>query len=111
VKIAQHEQLEVMSLQVERFTVADTLSLLQSQFEGARLTLLVGSDVVYTFQHRWPELEVLLFSTDLIIGLRENDTVQNMEKIMSSLERIHGQSIVYSVVTTPYAHLASSKIR
>lgn len=110
-KTAQHKQLEVINLPVERFTITDTLTLLQSQFTGARLALLVGSDVAYTFQHRWPGLGTLLSSTDLIIGLRENDSVQDMEKIMKSLERTHGQKIVYSIVTTHYAHIASSKIR
>jgi nicotinate-nucleotide adenylyltransferase len=111
IKTAQNKRLGVMSLPIERFTIAETLPVLQEKFNGARLALLVGSDVVHTFQYRWPGLETLLRSMDLIVGLRSDDTVHDIEALMTSLEMELNCTITYSLITTPYAHLASSQIR
>jgi len=107
----QSERLRVMSLPMERFTVTDTLAILQSKFEDTRLALLVGSDIARTFQHRWPGLGTLLRTTDLIIGLRDKDAPEDIEKLMAFLEVKHGCKITYSILVTPHAHVASSKIR
>jgi len=110
-KTTQSAQLRVISLPMERFTVTDTLAVLQSKFEGARIALLVGSDIVHTFQHRWPGLGKLLHAADLIIGLRDKDAAEDIEKLMASLEVKYGCKITYSILVTPHAHVASSKIR
>lgn len=110
-KTAQYQRLQVMSLPIERFTVADTLAVLQSKFKDARLVLLVGSDIVDTFQYRWPGIDTLLHSVDLIIGLRDSHTAQDIAKLVADLEAELKFQIDYSIIITPYAHLASSKIR
>ena len=94
-----------------QFTVRQTLPELSIKFHGADLTLLLGSDVVQTLTHRWQDLDILLENVSLAIGMRDGDNSDEIEKIMTNLQKDLGLVIDYKLIQTPDSHLASSQIR
>jgi nicotinate-nucleotide adenylyltransferase len=104
-------QLEVMQLDLAQFCVGGTLPELQRRFPDAELTLLVGSDVVETFAYRWPGLEKLLAAMSLAIGLRDNDTAEEVADLIAQLEHEYSIAIRYKILPSPHEHLASSDVR
>ncbi len=114
-RLATHDtpEFEVLSLASLRFDVAHTLPQLVQQFHGAELVLLVGSDVAQTFGRRWPGLEVLLSTVELVIGLREGDDQAAIEMLMGQLQEAYPMLTPrYRFVSAnPYAHGASSRVR
>jgi nicotinate-nucleotide adenylyltransferase len=103
--------LEVHLLGSEQFTVKDTLPEVRRLLGDAELTLLVGSDVVHTFLHRWDQLEVLLTDVSLAIGIRVTQTREEVIDILQQVEKRHEMTIHYTIIETAYAELASSKLR
>jgi nicotinate-nucleotide adenylyltransferase len=101
----------VVHLNHERFTVHDTLPLLQQRFADCELTLFIGSDVVRTFLYRWENLDTLLREMPIAIGMREGDTTDEMATIIGSLEKDYGFTIRYTVVNSPYSDVSSTQIR
>lgn len=108
---ATHSHIETMSLETPRFTVKDTLPEIEQRFADATLTLLVGSDIVRTFLHRWEGLAELLTRTSLAIGMREGDTIEDMDTVINHLERQYGIAISYAFIHTNHAAVSSSSIR
>jgi nicotinate-nucleotide adenylyltransferase len=106
-----YDALEVKTLPNEQFTVQHTLPLLQEMYPSNRLVFLCGSDVVKTFLYRWEGLTTLLEQTDVIIGLRGNDTKQDMAKIFDELKASEGIAARYIVLRSPRHHLAATMVR
>lgn len=99
--------LEIMTIGHHQFTVAKTLPLLEDAFPSARLTLLIGSDVVKTFDYRWPGLEELFSRMPLVIGLRADDTKEMIEDSFSTLRFFPR----YHILDSPHPSATSSNIR
>lgn len=109
---AGHPRLEVLALPGQQFSVAKTLPQLQHYFAGARLSLLIGSDVVRTFAYRWPDLETLLAELELLIALRSSDTQQGVENHMQAVqETVPAVRVRYQLIGSPHARASSSRIR
>jgi nicotinate-nucleotide adenylyltransferase len=105
------ENLRVMHLGDETFTVHGTLPQLREQFGDCELTLLVGSDIVRTFLYRWEGLNVLLRQMPLAIGMRTGDSPDEMRAIIGGLEREHNISIPYELIDTQHANISSSQLK
>lgn len=105
------KDLRVAQLASDRFTVGDTLPELLDMFAGAELTLLIGSDVARTLTYRWDGLPDLLASVSLVIGIRGDDTPEEMAAIITALEKDYDMPIVCTIVQTEHAGLASSQIK
>lgn len=103
--------LSVKLLQSPRFSVQDTLPELQEMFDGAKLVLLLGSDVVRTFKYRWPGLEDLFASAELAIGLRGEDTKEEMTELLKECAQDYGTSVTFHILPSPRAKLASTQVR
>jgi len=103
--------LQVMRLASEQFTVEQTLPELHKAFGDSNLTLLVGSDIARTFLYRWEGLDTLLADVSLAIGMRSNDSSDEITNIMSQLERDYCNLIDYTLISTQDADIASSQIR
>lgn len=104
-------KLSIFSPASSQFTVRDTLPELRSRFGDAELTLLVGSDIVRTFKYRWQDLELLLQDMSLAIGMRAEDTKDDIAIIIEQLEEQYDTRIRYNFISTPDGHRASSHVR
>jgi len=109
--IQNNDKLEVLSLSSQQFTVGETLSELQNHFPNTNLTLLIGSDIVHTFTYRWSGLETLLKEIAFAIGIRTNDSQDELEAIFEQLETEYSTTIARSYIVTKNAHVASSQFR
>lgn len=103
--------LEALHIMSSPFTVTHTLPELQQLFPQAELTLLIGSDIVHTFDHRWEGLDELFKTMPLAIGLRSGDTGEGIRAILSRHAHDRGISIRHTLIQTPHAHVSSSAIR
>jgi nicotinic acid mononucleotide adenylyltransferase len=80
-------------------------------FHDASFTLLIGSDVVKTFDYRWDDLGTLLRTVSLAIGMRDGDTTNDIIAIIDSLQKQYNLEINYTLINTSHSHVASSRIR
>jgi nicotinate-nucleotide adenylyltransferase len=103
--------LRVATLSSSQFTIKDTLPELQKMFPSTELTLLVGSDVARTFSYRWENLDALLASVSLAIGMRAGAAPEEITALMHKLEHAYNMSIQYALINTEYAGLASSQLK
>ena len=76
-----HPEFKVMELVDISFNIERTLPKLQTVFKGKRLVFLFGSDVIKTLGS-WPNVDRLLSSADLIIGLRSKDDRKQIKAII-----------------------------
>ncbi|MDB5167062.1 MAG: Cytidyltransferase-related protein [Candidatus Saccharibacteria bacterium] len=104
-------KLSVVRLSSEQFTTKDTLPELKTMFPDASFTLLLGSDVVRTFTYRWQDLDILLSSVTLAIGMRNNEKANEIVTILTDLEKTYHIKIDYTLIYTEHGHLASTHIR
>jgi len=103
--------MNVIHLSNDRFTVRDTLPLLREQFSDSELSLFVGSDVVQTFLYRWENLDAILREMPIVIGMRAGHTSNEMATVIDRLEKDYGFAIRYTLIFAPYAGMSSSQIR
>lgn len=104
----EHKALSTFMLDHKRFTTADTLPALRSLLPGADLILLIGSDTAQTFSYRWPGLRQLLQEMELAVGLRGDQTEQNIKNILCNL----GWPVRFKVVAVPeYSHASATNAR
>ena len=102
--------LSVTTLTSDRFTVEQTLPELYRRFEGAKLSLLIGSDVVSSLG-TWEGIRTLTSNMSLVIGMREADTVSTVELTLRQIGQSQNISVRYSLIETVHADVASSRIR
>lgn len=81
--IKPHPQFDIIELVDVNFSVDRTLPKLQKQFEDDQLVFLFGSDVLAGLQS-WPKVERLLSETELVIGLRHQDSREDMHKLIEA---------------------------
>ena len=104
-------KLKVVTLPTKRFTVHETSPLLQAMCPQDRLVFLCGSDVVKTFLYRWEGLKELLQSTDIIVGLRGEDTYSQIKAVFEELEQKESIKISYNIIKSPKHYLSSTSVR
>ena len=95
---------EVYRARQPQFTIAQTLSQLQRQYPRTTLSFLMGSDIVPGLA-MWPNLNQLIEHHQLIVGMRQPQDRQEIETILRQL------GAMYTIVTTPHAHVSSRQIR
>jgi nicotinate-nucleotide adenylyltransferase len=109
--IKDTQKLSLFNPSSTQFTVRDTLPELLSHFGDAELTFLVGSDIIRTFPYRWHDLDILLSDVSLAIGMRTDDTKDDIVSIIKQLEDQYNLPIRYTFISTPDSHRASSHVR
>jgi nicotinate-nucleotide adenylyltransferase len=109
--IAGIDGLSILEPTSQRFSVNTTLPMLHNAFQAAHLTLLMGSDIVKSLASDWQELTTLLSDVSLAIGLRANDTRDEITAILTKLEQDLDVKIDYKIVDTTDTQVASSKVR
>jgi nicotinate-nucleotide adenylyltransferase len=108
--IQSNHKLRMYRSNSARFSVNETLHELTTTFANSTLTLLVGSDVAVRI-HLWPEISRLMKICHLAIGLRDGETISEIERALDKLAAITSQPNNYSFITTPYAGVTSSQLR
>jgi nicotinate-nucleotide adenylyltransferase len=109
--IANYANIRVLTLGSEQFSVKDTLPALQRIFPNAELVMLMGSDVASTLMYRWEDVKQLLEQLALAIGVRHGDMPEGVAHIMQQLEERYNHPVRYTLIPSPHAKLASSRIR
>ena len=104
-------KLKVVTLPTKRFTVHETLPLLQAMCPQDRLVFLCGSDVVKTFLYRWEGLKELLQTTDVVVGLRDNDTYTQIKAVFEELEQQESIKITFNIIKSTKHYLSSTSVR
>ncbi len=105
--IKKYQNIELLALPFQTFTVPETLPLIQQKAGQARLAYLCGSDIVKTFAYRWPGLTQLTREADILVGLRVGEDEAMVQTVMSSLDN----DVTYQIIASPKPHLASTTIR
>lgn len=104
--IQDNSKLHLLELADAQFSVKTTLPKLEARFTNTELFLLIGSDIACHSLPHWSQLEQLLAQMQLIIGVRTNNSRQEVEDMLCSLP-----SARYVVIDSPHAHVSSSQLR
>jgi nicotinate (nicotinamide) nucleotide adenylyltransferase len=99
-----YRQFEVMELVDVNLTVNKTLPKLQKQFAGHQLVFLFGSDAAVTIPH-WPNVEKLLKSSEIVVGLREQDARAGIESRIAAWP----VAAIHTTIFTSFAPEVSSR--
>jgi len=102
-----HPQFHVMELTDVSFSIGNTLPKLQQNLPDSQLVFLFGSDVVPDLP-KWPYVARLLQSSELVIGLRQQD---DAETIKNQIENWQTQPKALSIFTSFAPTVSSSKVR
>ncbi len=108
--VATHPKFSIIQLPSSQFTVSATLPLLRNMFIGAEFTFLVGSDIIQKLS-LWPNLDTLLQSASLAVGMRSGAKTQDIKSALATIEKQYNLTINYTLVYTDHSHLASSHLR
>lgn len=101
------KNIEIEDLNCDKFSVSETMPLLQQKYPDYELVFLLGSDVVKTFVYRWQGLQDFLANLDLAIALRKQDKQSEIEQIIKDLN----MPCTYNFIQNLHSQLASTKIR
>lgn len=102
-----HNRLDVLELEDISFTPGRTLNRLKRRFKDAQFILLFGSDVVAGLPS-WPGVEHMLIETELVIGARDEDKIEDLVNAMRDWE-VQAQSTHVLASCKPY--VSSTSIR
>lgn len=105
-----HQGLRAARLRSQQFSVRQTLPELRQLGRGAKLTLLIGSDIVPGLPH-WPDITDLLEDVTLAIGLRAGTGEGEIQSCLQDLSQALAMPIRHMYVRTSMPHIASSQIR
>jgi nicotinic acid mononucleotide adenylyltransferase len=67
----------------------------------------MGSDIAKTI-NRWPDVDQLCSSNELVVGLRKTDTEQEINEVILSLSK---KPVKYFIIKSPIPNITSSNIR
>lgn len=93
------------------FTVAKTFPEILGQFQQDELTLLLGSDIIKNSLIHWQDLDILLQNVNLAIGMRQHDTLTEIQTTIKQIENRYVIPVNYTVVHTAYADMSSTNLR
>lgn len=105
--LGPHPQFDMLELVEVRFSVERTLPTLQKRFPGVGLVFLFGSDVVPGLAD-WPNAELLLETSELVIGIRSRD---DSAKLRETIERWPIQPRMLTMFASYAPEVSSGLIR
>lgn len=103
--LAPHGSFGVLELPDVRFTVERTLRRLRTLFPEAEFVFLLGSDVAVSLSS-WPQFDVLLARSEMLIGMREQDELRDIEAAIAGWP-VHPSEII---ILDSYAPGVSSRV-
>ncbi len=102
-----HPKLEVLETDDVSFTVNRTHRRLGLHFKDAQLVYLIGSDVAMHIG-TWENSHKLLSNSELIVGIRANDTTGSVHSHLATLPIAHNR---LHVLDSSAAHISSKEVR
>lgn len=105
--IKNYKKIELLTVPAKTFNIPETLPYIQNIAGTDRLAYLCGSDIAKTFIYRWPGLDLLTATADILIGLRVGEDKGSVQNNMKEL----GEQVSYEMINSPKPHLASTAIR
>lgn len=94
-----------------RFTVLETLPVLQARFKGSEIYFLMGDDMLHHFTDaQWPHIDEFVRAMRLIIGVR-NRGINEVADQIKLIEETRGVHINYQTFHSSFPTSASSNIR
>ena len=108
--IHRRPQLAVVVLPDDQFTVQKTLPQFEQLWPHDELWLLVGSDIVGTFQ-AWPDVDELFRRVKLLVGVRSDDQSAALQAKLARLEDQIGVKVDHQLIATTAAAVASTHLR
>lgn len=109
--IAREHSFSIFTPTSHQFSVRETLPELRQEFQHSDLVLLIGSDVMKKSFANWPHIDTLLQYMSLAIGMREDDTPQEIRAVIQHLEHTYNITIECTLVYTSAPHIASTHVR
>jgi nicotinate-nucleotide adenylyltransferase len=82
--VRPHRKLSVLELTDRHFTVRRTISQLRRHYPDTQLVFLVGSDVL-NYMPEWPDIEQLLETSELVVGVRGERSVTEVKRHVQAL--------------------------
>lgn len=107
--IQDEPSLGLIELKQARFYVHETWPVLQRRFEGAQLSMLMGSDVFAKLSH-WPRVDELLTSAQLVVGVRQGQR-QDFKEHLTMIETERKLTLRYTMFNSLLPTESSSHIR
>lgn len=107
--VATESQMGTIALEQARFTVQDTLPLLQARFEGYKLVMLFGDDVMQHLVH-WPHVNSLLEDCEMMIASRHQNATE-LDSTIKSMQKTRALKFDFQLVHPDQTDVTSSKIR
>lgn len=104
--IKPHQGLDIIESHQVSFSVDKTLPLLRAQFINCQLVFLLGSDHLKSID-RWPRVNNLLATSELVIGIRQGDQAQ----IKQLVDELPLQPPALFLVDSYAPAVSSTKIR
>lgn len=106
--VASKPRMGTILLEQARFTIHETLPVLQARFGGYKLVLLFGDDVISHISN-WPHIDSLVGSADLLIASR-HENITKLEATMQSMQQVRNLKFNYKIMQL-HEPVASSVIR
>lgn len=105
------DNLEVFQPGSEQYSIAETLPELTDAFEDTRFTMMVGSDSFRSLTD-WQDIDILLRGHDFAVGLRDDDTDEDMKEYAEKFQEKMGIKLNYKVIHNPDTKdISSTRIR
>ena len=107
--IADQPKFGQIVLKQARFTIHETLPVLQARFPNHQLLLLFGDDVISHVAH-WPHVQELADAVTLLVASRWRDKTE-LEAAFKTLQQTRSLHFHYEIIQVNQPEVASSRIR
>lgn len=105
--VEKNDNLDLLVLLTRRFTYNSAMPEIRNALgETAHFTLLMGSDVAKSLAHGWEDAHKLFTECQLAVGLRGDDTAEDISNHLLQVPNIRGV-----ILTTEHRHESSSRER
>lgn len=102
------EKIKAIDIDEPTFSLSTTMPKLQSLANGAKLALMIGSDVFTMLEH-WPDLVDYRDDVSFIVGLRNGVNTESLRVFYDKLLAIGQFEVTF--VAHRLDHISSSKVR
>lgn len=97
-----------IELHQQRFTPHETMPVLHARFEGAKLYLLMGDDML-KYLGDWPHVDELIGDSHFIIGVRGDE--ETAKDHIKTIETTRGLRIKHHMFQSTYSAVSSSRVK